>query len=174
MRLLLTPFLFAALAVGCQTTDREAPASNIEEAKGPAEPEAGKAEDETPKVGPVGDEDLRRIVYKAMDSRISKKSTLGEDGEQVTEIGDFESFKFTITRLGKGKEDAAGSDVPDNADVDVTGWYKVSVSSKDTPDAAPACTSFDATLTMVSVGGEWQVPEGNEAQITREDGEDCF
>lgn len=185
--------LLSLVPLACQTTDRAPLVSGVDEAStaeipdeepgktGAARPEeAGAKADEAPSdgkplaLGPVADEDFRKSIYKALDSRISKKQALDEEGEQTTEIGDLESFKFTVTRLNKGKEEITGQEAPDNAEVEVTGWYKVSVSSKSQADASPECTSFDATVWVSKVGEEWQATAGQDPVIGREDAEDCF
>lgn len=160
MRSLLLSSLIGLGTVACQTGAPSEPTSEVEAESPPGDPA------DSLKVGPATDDGLNKVLYKALEIRLN---SLGKDSGHATEIGDFESFKFTVTRLAKGKDDAVGSEVPDNGEADVTGWYKAQ------DDKGASCTSFDATVKFVREGGEWRVPPGEEAaKFTREDGEDCF
>ena len=124
--------------------------------------------------GPLADEELRRVIFKGLEARLTKTQSLGEGSEEATEIGDSDNFKFMVTRLSKAGAEITPDEAPDEIDVDVTGWYKVTVSSSNQPDPSPACTSFDASVSVVRQGSEWRMPDDKPLAIGREDSEDCF
>ncbi len=172
----VAPFALVLIFSGCQTsgTPAEGDAADVLASEQKPTAIAAKSEGGRLAVGPLHDEDLRRLVYQGLEKHMSKTQSLGEGGEEKTALGDFDSFKFNVLRLTKGGAELTGSETADAADVEVTGWYKVTIASSDASDADPSCTSFDARMQLVQKGGDWQV-EGNEGPVMgRQDAEDCF
>lgn len=125
-------------------------------------------------LGPIEDEDLRQVIYQGLGARLDKTLATGSASEETTEIGDYESFRFTILKLTRGTDDVSGdpSATPDGMNVEVSGWYRRTVSGEE--DGKPQCTSFDAQLTMTRTQGAWAVSNEHPLTFGREDPEDCY
>jgi hypothetical protein len=124
-------------------------------------------------LGPLQDEDARHVFWSALDKRLSRTQKAG-DGDVTIELGDYESFFFTVVKVQHAGDDVS-SDTPQPADavsVEVTGWYKKS--GKQGGQTKDNCFSFDVTLPAALQGGKWQVPEAAKAELAREDAEDCY
>jgi hypothetical protein len=139
-------------------------------------PVAEPAQDEGRRyaLGTLDDDDLRQVVYHGLEIRLAKGDGDGNDQAAATEIGDVDTFKFTIIKLVRGPDDISGitAEVPDGMDVQVTGWFKRTAADG---DAKPSCTSFDATVAIVKrVSGDWTVASGKQPAFGREDSEDCY
>lgn len=125
-------------------------------------------------LGPITDEDLRQVIYQGLDARLSKAQPVGESAEELTEVGDYDSFRFAIVKLTHGHDDVS-SDLtvtPDGMDVEVTGWFKRTVTGD--AETKPTCTSFDARITLLKKDGEWHFSDDHPVTFGREDPEDCY
>jgi hypothetical protein len=163
---------FALSLAACTTTGGN-DTSASEDARG-VEGDASPRPAGALELGAVEDESLRELIYKGLDERLSRTLTVGEGAEEVTEIGDYDSFRFTIVKLTRGADDVSGDPraVPDGMDVEVSGWYKRTL--KGDGDGKPQCTSFDAQLTVLKTQGEWRVSDEHPVTFGREDAEDCY
>lgn len=116
-------------------------------------------------LGKLESEELRKTVYAGLEKRLTKP--------QTEEIGDFDNFQFTVTRLLNGTDDVSGDAndrAPDGMEVEVTGWYK----RLGTGTAKPNCFSFDTTTPVVKKAERWVVPDDYQIVFGREDSEDCY
>lgn len=144
------------------------------------EPDSGVKATSTPRpagtfeLGPIEDEDLKQTIYKGMDARLGKTLAVGQDAEETTEIGDYESFRFAIVKLTRGNDDVSGEPgaAADGMDVEVSGWYKRTVDGDG--ETRAGCTSFDARLTVLKREGRWTVSDEHPMTFGREDPEDCY
>lgn len=125
-------------------------------------------------LGPITDEDLRQVIYQGLEARIGKSQPIGEGAEELTEIGDYDSFRFAIVKLTHGHDDVSTdqSVSPDGMDVEVTGWFKRTVTGDS--DGKPTCTSFDARITLLKKSGDWLFSDEHPVTFGREDPEDCY
>ena len=127
-------------------------------------------------IGPLGDSDIQEAIYKGIEAKVAGSRKRGQGNEVETELGDLESFKFTVVKLTKGADDVSGSGSAllgaqaDGMDVQVTGWYKRTVSAA----PAPSCASFDLLVTISRQGGVWHLKGETPLSFQREDSEDCF
>ena len=126
-------------------------------------------------VGPLLDEDLRHVVWKAMEARITRAQKLDTGAEEAFELGDFNTFHFTVTKTLNGSDDISGeaTQLADGLEVEATGWYKKTSSPPDSEPKA-TCYSFDAPVPLTHRGGAWTVPDAFQIAFAREDQEDCY
>lgn len=166
---MLLLFSIGATTSGCTTGGTEPAADELKVAQGTPAQSVGRLE-----LGPMEDEDLRQIVYKGLSARLAKTLAVGEDAQESTEIGDYESFRFTIIKLTRGNDDVSGDPraTADGMDVETSGWFKRTVN--DSGDSKTGCTSFDAVVTLLKIQGDWSVSDENPVTFGREDAEDCY
>lgn len=135
------------------------------------------ANEEALSLGPVTDSRLKALFYQAIEGTMVARDTQAPESKDVsTELGDVDSFRFTIMRLTKGEEDVTGDprERPDGMDVEVTGWYKRTLPHGDGRRPAESCASFDTRILAVKVEGLWQLKGKIPLTIGREDPEDCY
>jgi hypothetical protein len=119
-------------------------------------------------LGKLYDEEVRQVIHDGLKARIE----VGTD-QQGVEIGDEVTFKYSVLKLTKGKDDVSGGkgDDADGLEVEVTGWFKQHVEG----GSGPSCISFDTTVPVVKLAGKWQLPKDYAAvSYSRQDQEDCF
>ncbi len=127
-------------------------------------------------LGRLEDEDLRKMIHTELEKRITKTGAVGDGAEEATELGDGDSFQYTVVKLSRGPDDVSGdpSEVPDGVEVEVNGWYKRSLAQKEAKDPEVACMSFDTYTHLVKKAGKWVVPDDYQVVFNREDSEDCY
>lgn len=127
-------------------------------------------------LGPVTDSRLKALFYQAAEATMAFRDAQSETKDVSTELGDVDSFRFTVMRLTKGEEDVTGDprEKPDGMEVEVTGWYKQTRPQRDGRGSAESCGSFDTRLWAVKVEGLWQLKGKVPLVIGREDSEDCY
>lgn len=151
-------------------------------------------------LGPIEDEALRDLVYKALQSNMNSSQPIAEGAEEITELGDADTFKFAVVKISTSGSDAAaaatassgatesgqgplravpgqavaGLDAKGDGDmeVQVTGWFKRSVVGN--VDTSPTCKGFDAVVALERSSGTWKVKNAPMRPLEREDNEDCF
>lgn len=133
-------------------------------------------DDETLQLGPVTDSRLKALFYQAIEGTMVARDAKPEAKDTSTELGDVDSFRFTIMRLTKGDEDVTGDprEKPDGMDVEVTGWYKKTLPRGEDQRTTENCASFDTRILAVKVEGLWQLKGKIPLAIGREDPEDCY
>jgi hypothetical protein len=127
-------------------------------------------------LGPVTDGRLKALFYQAAEATIAYRDAQSEVKDVSTELGDMDSFRFTLMRLTKGEDDVTGDprEKPDGMEVEVTGWYKQTRPQGAGRGAAESCGSFDTRILAVKVEGLWQLRGKIPLTIGREDPEDCY
>jgi hypothetical protein len=150
------------------------------ETAGASDPSAAPPAPATPQgppitLGALESEDMRHTLWKAFEQRLTKTQTVSDNAEEATELGDYDSFKFTVVKTMSGKDDISGdtSQAPDAVDVEVTGWYKRTLNQSG-QDAVSSCFSFDAVAPLKLRGADWIVPDDYQVVFGREDQEDCY
>jgi len=133
-------------------------------------------DEETLLLGPVTDSRLKALFYQAIEGTMVVRDAHSEAKDASTELGDVDSFRFTIMRLTKSDEDVTGDprERPDGMDVEVTGWYKQTLPRGEGQRAIENCASFDTRILAVKVEGLWQLKGKIPLTIGREDPEDCY
>lgn len=134
------------------------------------------AEEDTLTLGPLTDSRLKDLFYQAAEATMASRDAQSEERGVVTELGDVDSFRFTLMRLTKGQEDVTGDprEKPDGMEVEVTGWYKQTRPEGEGRGTAESCGSFDTRIWAVKVEGLWQLKDKVPLAIGREDPEDCY
>lgn len=170
---MLSCLFLASWAAGCVTTAAKDDAANSTEA---ADPELG-GEDNVPapkitKLGPglIEDIDLKELVYQG----VEKQLVATENEETSVEIGDFESFKFSVTKMTKGGEDVTSvpTEQPDRLFVELTGWYKRTAKTGDEP--VENCFSFESIVALTGDSDSWVYDDKEVLKFNRESSEDCY
>jgi hypothetical protein len=107
---------------------------------------------------------------------MASRDAQSEVKDVSTELGDVDSFRFTLMRLTKGDEDVTGDprEKPDGMEVEVTGWYKQTQPKVEGRGTVESCGSFDTRIWAVKVEGLWQLKGKVPLAIGREDPEDCY
>lgn len=166
-----TAVLSAGLTAGCVTSGSSDPASadvTDPESVGEENVPVNKTTSIAP--GPIDDIDLKEVAYQGVE-----KQLLASETEQTrVEIGDFESFKFTIVKMSRAGEDITNisSEQPDRLTVETTGWYKRA--AKDGDEPSENCFSFESTVHLNAEGDAWVYDDKEPLTFTRENSEDCF
>jgi len=126
-------------------------------------------------LGRLEDEELRKSIYNGFEKRIARKTDLGDGQQEQTELGDYDSFQFTVTKLTSGEDDVSTDPTqpPDAMELEVTGWYKKSL-VKGGNEPKSTCYSFDAMAPLVRKGQSWGLPDDYKVAFVREDNEDCY
>lgn len=127
-------------------------------------------------LGRLENEDLRNLLHTEIDKRVTKSGAVSDGAEESTELGDGETFQYTVVKLSRGLDDVSGdpSEVPDGIEVEINGWYKRTLVQKEAPEPEVKCMSFDTYAHLVKKAGKWVVPENYEVVFNREDSEDCY
>ena len=127
-------------------------------------------------LGRLQNDDLRDLIHSALEERISKDGPASETAEEKIELGDVESFQFTVVKLSRGPDDISGdpAETPDGLEVEVNGWYKRTLSQKDAGEPEISCVSFDTYARVTKHGKRWSVPKDYQVSFNREDNEDCY
>lgn len=124
------------------------------------------------KEGPLEDIDLKEIAYQGIEKQLSAYDT-----EKVrVEIGDFESFKFTIVHMSRAGEDITNiaTEQPDRLTVATSGWYKRAERTAADGSIGEKCFSFETTVHLSSEGEMWIYDDREPLKFSRENTEDCF
>lgn len=127
-------------------------------------------------LGPLVDDRLKLLFYQALEGTLRAQDGSTEDQVVSTELGDLDTFRFTLMRLTKADEDISGDprERPDGLDVEVTGWYKRMRVSREGGRPQENCVSFDTHIAVGKVGNSWQLKDKIPLSLGREDAEDCY
>jgi len=157
-----------ALSLSCKTPSQNGGGSALQGVEIPS--------DDVLTLGPVSDNRLKALFYQAIEGTMVARDAQSDAKDVSTELGDVDSFRFTIMRLTKGDEDVTGDprERPDGMDVEVTGWYKRTQPQGEGRRLAESCASFDTRILAVKVEGLWQLKGKIPLIIGREDPEDCY
>ncbi len=120
-------------------------------------------------LGPIDDIDIKEVIYQGLE-----KQLLATETETTkVEIGDFESFKFSVIKINKTTTDTEviPSQEADKITAEVTGWYKRGTIGDDATDK---CFSFDSQVNLNSENEMWIYDDKAPLNITRENTEDCY
>jgi len=120
-------------------------------------------------LGPIEDVDLKEIIYQGLE----KQMLASETETTKVEIGDFESFKFSIVKMNNTSDEVGDipSQEPEKISVEVTGWYKKGTIGDDATDK---CFSFYSQIELNSKNEMWIYDERAPLKFTRENTEDCY
>lgn len=134
------------------------------------------ADDGGPNLGRLGDQSLKNLIYSGVEASLGAREGGAEQDQGNVAIGDMDSFKFTVLRLTKGGIDISGdtSQKADGMDVEVTGWYKRTLSRRDDQHASESCASFDLRVGMRRQDEKWLIKDKIPLKFGREDLEDCY
>lgn len=154
--------------MGCKTAGRGDSASSPQGVE--------LVNDDALALGPVRDPRLKELFYQAVEGTLAAKDSKAEGEELSTELGDPDSFRFTVIRLTR-----AGGDVsadpdgkPDGMDVEISGWYKRTKPLRLERRTIDICGSFDVRIAAVKFEGLWQLRDKIPLSLGREDVEDCY
>ena len=154
--------------IGCKTASRGDGASSPQGVE--------LLNDDSLALGPVRDPRLKELFYQAVEGTLAAKDSTAEGEEVSTELGELDSFRFTVIRLTQAGGDVSG-DVdgkPDGMDVEISGWYKRTQSLRPERRTADTCGSFDVRIAAVKLEGLWQLRDKIPLSLGREDVEDCY
>lgn len=170
---------FAALT-GCTTTSD---AAADDEMINPASPSTEKPTNEplSPaasgdasgfNIGPVEDSELKTLIYDALKSQVEAEA---HSGGIKTNLGEEETFEFTIVKLTLGDDDVSNDPRAgaNGVHVEITGWLQKTLPT-DSGDLKPECTSFDTEVPVRKTKESWALPAGHVFKFSREDAEDCY
>lgn len=162
--------LTACVTGGSHSTSSDSAADASESGDGEANVPTPKQDAVAP--GPVTDVDLKEIIYQGAEKQLLASET---ETERV-EIGDFESFKFTITKLMHNGEDVTNlsNEPSDRMAVELSGWYKRSPKSDEEDGNNDQCFSFDATAHLNADGDSWSYDDNEPLSFVRQNSEDCY
>jgi hypothetical protein len=163
----------AALLAGALATTRcvtGASAVPADAAAAPAPAPAPSAQG----VGPLLDDTLAGLIYDSIGASLEVDREQADGGEQRTDIGDFDAFRFRVVRLTRGSEDVSATPQLgyDGLEIQVSGWYKRTTMGPHAGDQT-RCMSFDALVRLAREGDTWALEHDAPLTITREDPEDC-
>ncbi len=167
--------LLALIAhTACVTTNTSEPetvptASDVEDPATVGEDNVPVAKSNALALGPIDDVDIKEVIYQGME----KQMLATENETTKVEIGDFESFKFSIIKMNNTTADT--EDIPsqeaDKITVEVTGWYKKGTIGDDATDR---CFSFDSQVNLSAENEMWVYEDKAPLKFMRENTEDCY
>lgn len=169
---ILPLMLFAAWTTACVTSGKEG-ASDAAETGDPAlegDDNVPTPRNTTLPPGVIDDIDLKELVYQGAEKQLAAN----DDDQTRVEIGDFESFKFSITKMTKSGEDVTNlqSEQPDRLIVEMHGWYKRTGKAGEEP--SENCFSFESTVSLVAEADSWTYDDKDPLKFNRESSEDCY
>lgn len=168
--LLLMLFANTACVTTNSTETESVPtATDVEDPATVGEDNVPVAKPNTLALGPIEDVDINEVIYQGLEKQLLAKET----ETTKIEIGDFESFKFSIIKMNNITTDTA--DIPsqeaDKITVEVTGWYKKGTIGDDATDK---CLSFDSQINLSLENEMWTYDDKTALAFTRETAEDCY
>jgi hypothetical protein len=159
----------ACVTTNAEETESVPTATDVEDPATVGEDNVPVAKPNTLALGPIEDVDIKEVIYQGLE-----KQLLATETETTkVEIGDFESFKFSIIKMNNVTADTDGipSQEADKITVEVTGWYKKGTIGDDATDK---CLSFDSQMNLTSENEMWIYDDKAPLKFTRENTEDCY
>jgi hypothetical protein len=171
---LCTLLLSIGFNAACVTTSADDPetvptASDVEDPASVGEDNVPVAKPNTLALGPIEDIDIKEVIYQGLE----KQMLASETETTKVEIGDFESFKFSIIKMNNtaANTEEIPSQSADEITVEVTGWYKKGTVGD---EASDKCFSFDSQVNLSNQNEIWIYDEKAPLKFTRENTEDCY
>jgi len=159
----------ACVTPGASESEIVPTASDVDDPATVGEDNVPVAKPNTLALGPIEDVDIKEVIYLGLE----KQMLATETETTKVEIGDFESFKFSIVKMDNTP--ANTEDIPspeaEKITVEVNGWYKKGTIGD---DASDKCFSFDSQVNLTSQNEMWIYNENDPLKFTRENTEDCY
>jgi len=167
--LLILSANIACVTTSSNETESVPTASDVEDPTTAGEDNVPVAKSNTLALGPIDDVDVKEVIYQGLEKQMLETET----ETTKVEIGDFESFKFSIVKMNTDTADTDGipSQEPEIITVEVTGWYKRGTIGD---EASDKCFSFETQVDLISETEIWTYDDKAPLKFTRENTEDCY